>query len=133
MDDNNQEVLELNHDLPHHDHEVFDPEGVLEHIFSYLTAKDLLSATLVCRRWKEAGRRDDLWKSAITLLWENKIGVSADSSLLFWRSLFSKQAVSNMTSDQIRSIFVHPLLKEKKKLIEKCKDQSELQRFLQVR
>ena len=119
-------------DLPA-DHEVFDPEGVLEHMFSYLPAKDLLSATRVSRRWKEAARRDELWREAIRRLWEHKIGVSAERSLLFWRSLFTKQAVSRMSGKQIRSIFEHPLLKEKKEMIERSKDDTELQRFLQVR
>ena len=54
--------------------------------------------------------------------------------LLFWRSLFSKEALSKMSDEQIRSIFDHPLLKDKKELMDDIDEsnKTELQRFLQV-
>lgn len=109
----------------------FDSFGILEHILSYAEAQDLLPATCVSRRWKEAGRSDFLWESAIQLRWEDKVGAIPELPL-FWRSLFTKDAVQRMTVRQIRSIFHHPLLSEKKDLLEKCLEKNELQRFLQV-
>jgi hypothetical protein len=109
----------------------FDSFGILEHILSYVDSADLLTATCVNRRWKEAGRTDTLWKTAIARLWKEKVGVLTEHPL-FWRSLFSKYAVNRMSVSQIRAIFEHPLLTEKKALLEKCIEKSELQRFLQV-
>jgi hypothetical protein len=110
----------------------FDSFGILEHILSYADSSDLLAASCVNLRWKEAGRTDSLWKDAISRLWKGKIGVHEEHPL-FWRSLFSKDAVKRMSASQIGAIFEHPLLTEKKLLIEKsCIEKSELQRFLQV-
>mmetsp|Transcript_74500 Transcript_74500/g.112262 ORF Transcript_74500/g.112262 Transcript_74500/m.112262 type:complete len:279 (+) Transcript_74500:106-942(+) len=109
----------------------FDSFGVLEHVLSYVEASDLLSATRVNRRWKEAGRNDELWEAAIPLLWQGKVGVPVEQTL-FWRSLFSKEAWQRMSMTQIRSIFDHPLLTEKKELLRNCTGKQELQRFLQV-
>lgn len=109
----------------------FESFGVLEHILSYADSSDLLSSTCVNRRWKEASRMDSLWKAALCRLWEGKVGVSADRPL-FWRSLFTKEAVMRMTDSQIRAIFDHPLLSEKKALLKKCTEQPDLQRFLKV-
>lgn len=113
------------------DRVIIEGFGVLEHILSYVDSNDLLAASCVNKRWKEAARTDSLWKAAVLRLWEGKVGVSVDHPL-FWRSLFSKDAVQRMVDHQIHAIFDHPLLAEKKKLIEKCAGQSELQRFLQV-
>lgn len=109
----------------------FDTFGILEHILSYSQTNDLLAATAVSRRWREAGRNDALWEAAITRLWDGKVGV-ASKHPLFWRSLFTKDAVQRIRPCQIRAIFEHPLLVEKRSLIDKCSEHSELQRFFQV-
>jgi hypothetical protein len=143
---------------------VFDSFGILEYILSYSEVVDLLAVTQVNRRWKEAGRTDSLWEGATERLWRHKIGApfqqaqtqqascAGDSSravaspssssssssppppLLFWRSLFTKDAVRRMTAAQIRTIFQHPLLSEKRDLLDKkhITEKADLQRFLQV-
>lgn len=113
---------------------VFDSFGVLEHILSYIDTDTLLSAAAVSRRWSQAGRNDDLWKSATLRLWEGKAGVDPGmNEPIFWRSLFTKDAVARMSQAQIQTIFRHPLLSEKRALMENCtNDKVELQRFLQV-
>lgn len=114
-------------------HSVFESFGVLELVLSYVDSDTLLSATSVNHRWKEAGRNDDLWKAALQRLWEGKKGVGlSDNEPLFWRSLFSKDAVSRMGVTQIQAIFRHPLLSEKRALVELCPDKEVLQSFLQV-
>ena len=43
---------------------VFDDSfGLLEHILSYAAVRDLVVATEVNRRWKEAGRSNVLWEA----------------------------------------------------------------------
>lgn len=111
---------------------VFYSFGVLEHILSYADTNTLLSATAVNLRWKEAGRSDDLWKLATARLWEGKKGVYKKEEPLFWRSLFTKEAVAKMSESQIHAIFDHPFLAEQKALLYKCSDRTEKQRFLQV-
>jgi hypothetical protein len=139
---------------------VFDSFGILEYILCYSEAVDLLAATQVNRRWKEAGRTDSLWEGATERLWRHKIGApfqqpqaqqgrngsraagsspsssspSSSPPLLFWRSLFTKDAVRRMTAAQIRTIFQHPLLSEKRDLLDKkhITEKADLQRFLQV-
>lgn len=110
---------------------VFYSFGLLERILAFSDTKTLLHATEVSRRWKEAGRADELWKEATRRLWKGKKGMS-QANTLFWRSLFSKDAMSRMSEEQIQSIFEHPLLAAKKKLMTKCKGKSDYQRFLQV-
>mmetsp|Transcript_45184 Transcript_45184/g.110040 ORF Transcript_45184/g.110040 Transcript_45184/m.110040 type:complete len:612 (+) Transcript_45184:802-2637(+) len=61
------------------DSSVFDSFGVLEHILSFVDTQTLLNATLVTRRFKKAGRHDDLWIKAIKRLWKDKKGVYYDS------------------------------------------------------
>ncbi|KAG7364017.1 F-box domain containing protein [Nitzschia inconspicua] len=53
--------------------QVFALIGILEHnILAYLETVDVLSATAVNRRWKQAGRNDDIWKRIIYRYWKNK-------------------------------------------------------------
>jgi hypothetical protein len=112
---------------------VFNSFGVLEHVLSYVDTDTLLSATSVSQRWKKAGRSENLWKAATQKLWEGKKGVDSNDEPIFWRPLFTKNGVSRMSESQIQAIFRHPLLCEKKALMEKCGDNKvELQRFLQV-
>lgn len=54
---------------------VFDSFGVLEHILSYASPKDLARCTEVNQRWKEAGRSDVLWKFACASLWKDRKGM----------------------------------------------------------
>lgn len=54
---------------------VFDSFGVLEHILSFASPKDLVEATGVNQRWKEAGRSDILWKLACASFWKDRKGV----------------------------------------------------------
>ena len=117
---------------------VFHSFGVLEHILTYSDVNTVLSATAVNRRWKEAGRRDEIWLNFVRKLWEGKKGAyhiglnHPHKEPLFWRSLFTKDTVSRMSELQIRSIFDHPLLVEKKAKIRDCHNIIELRRFLQV-
>ena len=117
---------------------VFHSFGVLEHILTYSDVNTVLSATAVNRRWKEAGRRDEIWHYFVRKLWEGKKGAyhvglnHPHKEPLFWRSLFTKDTVSRMSELQIRSIFDHPLLVEKKAKIRDCHNIIELRRFLQV-
>ncbi len=111
---------------------VFDSFGVLEHILSYADTCTLISATMVNCRWKEAGRSDDLWKIATLRLWKDKIGVRSAHEPLFWRSLFTKNAVSKLSVSQIIAFFDHPLLWEKKAMVIKCTEKMELQKSVQV-
>jgi F-box-like len=111
---------------------VFDSFGVLEHILSYLDVDTVLSATLVNRRWKEASRHDEIWREFGKKLWEGKKGAHAVTDSLFWKSLYTNDAVSRMSEVQIRSIFEHPLLVEQRNKICECNDMTELRRFLQV-
>ena len=55
---------------------VFDTFGLLELILSYSTADDLLQASLVSQRWKDAARNDFLWIDICKALWEGKAGMS---------------------------------------------------------
>jgi len=125
---------------------VFDSYGVLEHILSFADMGTVVSATLVCRRWKEAGRQDEIWRIFVRHLWDGKkctqpvlllAAAAAEGSgvvqdPVFWRALFTKDVVSRMSEVQIRSIFNHPLLPEKRSQIQDCHDEIELRRFLQV-
>ena len=54
----------------------FDSFGILEHILSFVTVKDLLAATAVSRRFKTAGRSNTLWKDACRALWKDRNGIS---------------------------------------------------------
>jgi hypothetical protein len=111
---------------------VFNSFGVLEHILTYSDLRTVLSATAVSWRWKEAGRHDEIWREFVRKLWEGKKGGHPVKEPLFWRSLFTNDAVSRMSEVQIRSIFDHPLLAEKRSRIRDCNDVTELRRFLQV-
>ena len=117
---------------------VFHSFGILEHILTYSDLNTVLSATAVNRRWKEAGRQDEIWRNFVSKLWEGKKGTHhcglnhLHKEPLFWRSLFSNDAVSRMSELQIRSIFDHHLLVEKRAKIRDCNNIIELRRFLQV-
>lgn len=111
---------------------VFDSFGILEHILSFVDTSALLTATAVNRRWKEAGRNDDLWKVATVQLWKGKKGFHAGEEPIFWRSLYTKEAVSRMSETQIRGLFEKPFLCDKKTRLDKCADKTERQKFLQV-
>ena len=85
--------------------EYFVPDGVLEQfILSYLPVEDLCAACLVCRRWYEAGRNDDLWRDACIRLWSNdhKVGMPVvrrgGQIALFWRSLWSDSVIMEKLS-----------------------------------
>lgn len=51
---------------------VFDSFGVLEHILSFVSVPDLVTASYVSKRWKEAARSDFLWKPLCQALWKGK-------------------------------------------------------------
>ena len=57
-------------------------------------------------------------------------------NLIFWRSLYTHKAIERMSQEQIQSIFSHPLLVEKRSLLDSKRGDTiqrpELQRFLQV-
>lgn len=84
--------------------EYFVPDGVLEQfILSYLPVEDLCTACLVCRRWYEAGRNDDLWRDACIRLWsDHKVGMPVvrrgGQIALFWRSLWSDSVIMEKLS-----------------------------------
>jgi hypothetical protein len=46
--------------------------GVLEHILSFVPVPDLVTASYVSKRWKEAARSDFLWKPLCRSLWKGK-------------------------------------------------------------
>ncbi|KAG7340134.1 hypothetical protein IV203_006538 [Nitzschia inconspicua] len=94
--------------------QVFALIGILEHkILAYLETIDVLSATAVNRRWKQAGQNDDIWKRIIHRYWKNKKGVSSETNMIFWRSLFGRQAVQTMKQEHILCMFCHPLVQTK--------------------
>ncbi len=80
----------------------------------------------------ERGRQNGLAQDSGDFATMGRQGRLSAEHPLFRRSLFSKEAVERITDSQIRAIFNVPLLTEKKALIEKCIEKSELQRFLQV-
>lgn len=98
--------------------QVFELIGVLEQILSFSDATDVASATAVNRRWKRAGRRDEIWKAFIRQAWQDKKGVTSDSNMIFWRSLFSREAVRAMKQDDVLCMFRHPLLQTQYKSLE---------------
>ena len=59
---------------------VFDSFGVLEHVLSYSEVPDLLSASLVNKRWHQAARSDDLWEDACRILWKGKWGYQEEEN-----------------------------------------------------
>ena len=93
---------------------VFDSFGLLEHIFSFMPVCDLLNASYISERWKEAARSDFLWKKACRLLWKGKWALSHitdESELpLFWRSYLTTETIAGMNVEQIRAFYRHPLL-----------------------
>ena len=54
---------------------VFETFGLLEEIFSYGTAVDLVRSSMVNRRFSEAARTDCFWRALALNQWEDKIGV----------------------------------------------------------
>jgi F-box domain len=118
-----------------------DAIGVLEHILSFLSLPDLLNATTVSRRWKKGGRIDPLWQVATRRLWATKKGLThcigrdhrgnenngasdrngtpdenrsgSTNRPIFWRGQYTTKVVQNMTEDEIRILFQHPLLTQK--------------------
>jgi len=81
-------------------------EGILEHILGYNCndPQDLLSASLVSRRWLEAGRNDELWKCTCEHIWGDKVGMPlvrrarGGSIGLFWRSLWKVALIKTTTN-----------------------------------
>lgn len=111
---------------------IFDSFGILEHILSYSDVETVLAATAVSRRWKQAGRSDDIWRSFVTSLYKGKKGTHSVVDAVFWRTLLSNDAVSRMSEEQIHAIFRHPLLSEKEMMLRECSGLHELRQFLQV-
>lgn len=95
---------------------VFESFGLLEHILSYSTVPELLTAAFVNERWKEAARSDVIWKPHCRLLWKGKwcmshVDEDENSELpLFWRSFLSTEEIEELTLDQLRAFYRHPLL-----------------------
>eukprot|EP00934_Nitzschia_sp_Nitz4_P004768 Nitzschia sp. Nitz4//scaffold51_size120721//11531//12194//NITZ4_003716-RA/size120721-processed-gene-0.110-mRNA-1//1//CDS//3329553829//4758//frame0 len=112
-------------------HDVFHVFGLLERALSFVDYETLLHTSLVSHRWKEASRSDDLWKAAILQCWKGKSGVSTDH-LLYWRTLYSQQAIERLSLSDIQSYFNHPLLHLKNLGLQKCKNLAEARRFLQL-
>ncbi len=91
---------------------VCDIEGILEHILGYNhnDPQDLLSASLVSRRWLEAGRNDELWKCTCEHVWGDKVGMPlvrrarGGSIGLFWRSLWKVELIRSTTTSVSREI-----------------------------
>ena len=52
---------------------VFDSFGILEQIFLFLSAHDLLQSSEVNRRWKIAARSDSIWVKLVKDLWKEMI------------------------------------------------------------
>lgn len=85
---------------------VCDIEGILEQILRYNhnDPLDLLSASLVSRRWLEASRNDHLWKCTCEYVWGDKVGMPlvrrarGGSIGLFWRSLWKEEVIRSTTS-----------------------------------
>ena len=55
---------------------VFDSYGLLEQILAFASVPELLAASVVNKRWKEAARLDSLWLRACRSLWKDKWGMS---------------------------------------------------------
>mmetsp|Transcript_4722 Transcript_4722/g.7010 ORF Transcript_4722/g.7010 Transcript_4722/m.7010 type:complete len:290 (+) Transcript_4722:14-883(+) len=122
---------------------VFEAAGLLEEILAFSDVPDLLVATAVSKRWKEAGRADFLWEKASLTLYKDKIAApqqrrDTNGELVlpfFWRSLFHKDAIQRMTMNQVKTMFQHPILQiHYQSTLEKLegRDVTEFQRFVQV-
>jgi len=122
---------------------VFEAVGLLEEILAFSDVSDLLVATVVSKRWKQAGRADFLWERASSTLYKEKVAAPQEHRIgngeivlpFFWRSLFHKEAIQSMTITQVKTMFQHPLLqKHYQGALEKLeeKDVTEFQRFIQV-
>jgi hypothetical protein len=94
----------------------FDSFGLLEHILEYSTVSDLLTAASVSQRWNEAARSDILWKGLCQEIWAHKwcmTHVPDDASAelpLFWRSYLTRREIQNLSLEQLRAFYRHPLL-----------------------
>jgi hypothetical protein len=99
-----------NDDLTSQAQQVFDLMGVLEQVLSFLDTTDVVIATLVNHRWKRAGRHDDIWKTIIRQSWRDKKGMNIDTNMIFWRSLFTRDTVRAMETENVLCMFRHPLL-----------------------
>lgn len=60
------------------------PTEIITEIFQYLPRTDRLSCSLVCRRWKEALNRKDLWKKVVLKIDKDFLG-----KILFQNNLIS--------------------------------------------
>jgi len=89
--------------------DVFHAFGVLEHIFSYSTAKELAMASEVNKRWKIASRNDLLWLPHSQRLWNSKVAMQ--DVTMFWRTLLTKDAIHRLGRKEIHQILQHPLVK----------------------
>jgi hypothetical protein len=96
----------------------FDSFGILETILSYSTASELCQASLVGTTWHKAARNDGLWALLVQELRKKKKG-RYETNQLFWRTLYTNEAMERLSPEQIRSIFNHPLLLSKRKRLEK--------------
>jgi len=97
-----------------HTSAVFDAPYLLEHILSFVSIHELLTAAFVNDRWKGAARSDMLWKPLCRELWKSKWCMShvneTEELPLFWRSYLSAAVIDNMTVKQLRAFYKHPLL-----------------------
>ena len=89
---------------------VMNCNDLLELIFGFNDYTDVLLTSLVCKRWLQVGRSNNLWKKFCMKLWRNKMGAPAprcEKSLgLFWRTFLHSDVIVTLTVKEIKSLFL---------------------------
>ncbi|CAH2070192.1 unnamed protein product, partial [Thlaspi arvense] len=78
------------------------PQDILIHIFSFLDASALLSASQVSRSWNQATHEDSLWRSQFELHFYHKF-VILNQSDTDYREAFRQACIEDKSSKFIRS------------------------------
>ena len=96
---------------------VMNCNDILEIIFSFNDYSDVLMTSLVCRRWFQVGRSNNLWKKFCMKLWDHKLGAPAlryeKSMGLFWRTFLNSDLIEILTVREIKSLFLESPLGRK--------------------
>lgn len=64
------------------------PHFVLEEVFRFLSLKDLLNVSLVCKRWKEAANSNGVWQALCLQFWSTKVYVRPNSNSINWKDKY---------------------------------------------
>ena len=88
------------------------PAEVLEHIFKQLEPRDLKSAVLVCRRWREIGEVPKLW--TWVYIWVNRGNLADMPFILTLKRLQNLKmiAVRSFSEELMTAIIKHPHIRK---------------------